>query len=784
MQNENKECVVKIKQTIVCGFCAAIIVLAFGACDTPADPPPAHTHQWGEWIETTAPTCTKEGVETRYCTLDSSHKETQPIPIDEDAHRWGTWRVTTPATETQDGEETRTCTLCGHQETASIPAIGRPPAITYTVTQTGGVDGASNTTGIIFIFSESVDSLNLTIANITVGGAAAKGSATFTGSGANWTLAPITVNEAGLATVTIAKDRIETTTRNLTVYKQGQPVSGILTITWHLDGGAEGRGEYPAQITKGTVLAKPSPDPTKTDKALDGWYTDTGLTQAYTFTSPVTTNLNLYAKWRNRTLADKLAWVLDEDNVQDGQTYTLTVDADEVIRPHTLTYANRSDITIQLTGGGGEKIVSFRWDRTSLFTIESGVTLVLGNNVTLEGNNYTDSRLVWVNAGGTLKMEAGAKITNSERTSRGGGVYVDGGTFTMDGGEISGNTGSFRGGGVYVSDGTFTMNGGEISGNTVSSSYEGEGGGGVYVADGIFTMNDGEISGNTVSGSGFYVSSCSKGGGVYVADGTFIMYDGEISGNTASFSGFTSSTRPRSSGGGVSSDGTFTMHGGKISDNTAVTSYTSIVIFSAGGGVSGSLTMYGGKISGNTADNGGGVDGPLTMHGGEISGNTAGGETGGGVRGSPLTMYGGKISGNTGYGVFGVAGGSFTMYDGEISGNSSGVYLTSYSQGITVYRGTFTMNGGKISGNTGYGVQVGQNSIFRIVTGTVYGRNETDTNLSNWSALYVSDSSGGITNGIAECGTFDGTTWVVVSRWWSGTYDDTIRVVNGVLQEE
>jgi uncharacterized repeat protein (TIGR02543 family) len=38
-----------------------------------------HTHVWGAWIVTTAPTYIAEGVETRVCVLDPTHKETRPI---------------------------------------------------------------------------------------------------------------------------------------------------------------------------------------------------------------------------------------------------------------------------------------------------------------------------------------------------------------------------------------------------------------------------------------------------------------------------------------------------------------------------------------------------------------------------------------------------------------------------------------------------------------------------------------------------------------------------------
>jgi hypothetical protein len=283
----------------------------------------------------------------------------------------------------------------------------------------------------------------------------------------------------------------------------------------------------------------------------------------------------------NLSLNESLEWL--SANAAGGGAYTVTLSANETVAPKTLSYGGKN-VTITLDGGTAERTVSLS-SSGSLFTVESGVTLILGNNITLQGRSGNTDALVRVD-NGKLEMNSGSKIsgnTNSYFSSNyGGGVYVTGGTFTMSGGEISGNTASSSysssGGGVYVSDGTFTMNGGEISGNTAShSSYSF--GGGVYVAYGTFTMNGGEISGNT--------SSSSYGGGVYVAGGTFTMSGGAISGNTAG------------SGGGVSvNSGTFTMNNGTISGNTA-SNY--------GGGVyahtDGTFTKQsGGIIYGSNAD--------------------------------------------------------------------------------------------------------------------------------------------------------------------------------------
>jgi uncharacterized repeat protein (TIGR02543 family) len=500
-----------------------------------------------------------------------------------------------------------------------------------------------------------------------------------------------TINTSGLLTVSAsetlgtltirATSTADTSKRDtaMVTVTVGQPAQYWWTIIWKLDGGEKGTGTYSDQIEKGTVLARPAPDPTKTDYVFDGWYTDTALTQAYNFANPVITDLILYAKWvqppaginvSGSTLAEKLQWL--QDNAQSNTGYTVEITTDEAISPHTFAYTGKSDITVTLWGRGGEKIISLA-QNGSLFTVESGVILILANNITLQGRSSNNASLVMV-SDGVLIMNTGAKISSNSLSSFddtfGSGVYVaSDGTFTMNGGEISGNGGATYGGGVFVWYGTFTMNGGEISGN---SAYNGGG----VCSGGTFTVENGKISGNTAS------SSYGGGGGVYVRQGTFTMEGGEISGNSASYSSNSSS----GSGVYVASGGTFTMNNGEISGNT------SSALNSSGGGVF--------------------VRGTFTMNDGEISGNRASNGTGGGVY---------------------VNSGAFTMNDGEISGNRA-----SNGGGVYVSSGTFTMNGGEISGNTasnGGGVYVG-GGTFRIVTGTVYGLDETNTSLRNTQALY------------------------------------------------
>jgi hypothetical protein len=247
------------------------------------------------------------------------------------------------------------------------------------------------------------------------------------------------------------------------------------------------------------------------------------------------------------SLAESLAWL--RENAEEGGAYVITVNADEAITPTTLSYDSKT-VSITLKGGAAKRTVSLG-ETGTLFGVERGVTLSV-ENLTLKGRGNSesaanDSPLVRVNSGGVLNLKADAVITENYNAEHGGGgVSIDGGTFTMEGGEISGNTAKGNGG-VFIIEGTFIMENGAISGNTA----------GEWCADGvgvsgsaIFIMEDGKIRGNTAS---------KPAGGVDVTgNATFIMKAGEISGNTA--------TRK---GGGVRVwEGTFIKKGGTIYGDT------------------------------------------------------------------------------------------------------------------------------------------------------------------------------------------------------------------------
>jgi hypothetical protein len=136
------------------------------------------------------------------------------------------------------GQKTITVIYAGKTTFFTVTVTAVPNSdITYTAIQTGGADktddnNGADSTGIVFAFTASIDSLNMTADDITVDGTAAKGTAaTFTKSGTNWLLSPITVSAAGTATVSINKTGIEAETKHVTVYKAGETaLTGITAV--------------------------------------------------------------------------------------------------------------------------------------------------------------------------------------------------------------------------------------------------------------------------------------------------------------------------------------------------------------------------------------------------------------------------------------------------------------------------------------------------------------------------------------------------------------------------
>jgi hypothetical protein len=266
--------------------------------------------------------------------------------------------------------------------------------------------------------------------------------------------------------------------------------------------------------------------------------------------------------------------------------------------------------------------------RRSILYLGPDTRLTL-KNITITGGNNDKAGGIFVDSG-ELTLDISSVITNNRSFgSLGGGILVENGKLTMlNNARISNNTG----GGVYLLGSEFFMDGGAITGNTALN------GGGLYLTSRSKAVlkGDAEISGNSTlpiadgggSGGGILVLGQSElileenvkiikntsevASGVGIADvSSFIMRGGEISENIGR-------------GVGVSWFSTFTMEGGRIAENVAA---------DIGGGVfllnMGSFTMTGGVIEKNSAKQGGAIHmrydlenpNPFTMTGGVIYGS-------------------------------------------------------------------------------------------------------------------------------------------------------------------
>jgi hypothetical protein len=130
-----------------------IAALTGAACNTGGGD---HVHIWGDWVVLSPATCSAAGLETRTCTLDGGHKEVRTIDEltgaacnsggGDHVHIWGNWVVTTPATCNAQGVETRTCTQdASHKETRPIAQL------TGATCNTGTGNGATTKESAILV---------------------------------------------------------------------------------------------------------------------------------------------------------------------------------------------------------------------------------------------------------------------------------------------------------------------------------------------------------------------------------------------------------------------------------------------------------------------------------------------------------------------------------------------------------------------------------------------------------------------------------------------------------
>lgn len=223
---------------------------------------------------------------------------------------------------------------------------------------------------------------------------------------------------------------------------------------------------------------------------------------------------------------------------------------------------------------------------------------------------------VAVRGGATFVLSGRNSVITRNVQPSGGGVHLVGGCgfaplFIMSAGAIRGNVANNTGGGVYVGGGVFQLEGGTIDNNRATT------GGGLSIANRAnvsMVMRDNALIA--------YNTATAFGGGVFISGGGHLsLARGTIRHNTAAHGGgvfqsynsnFTmsgaggtiSSNRASVNGGGVTLNrgAVFSLSGGNILTNTA-TQWGGGVVLSQGT----RMTMSAGLISGNRAGSGNGI---------------------------------------------------------------------------------------------------------------------------------------------------------------------------------
>ena len=268
---------------------------------------------------------------------------------------------------------------------------------------------------------------------------------------------------------------------------------------------------------------------------------------------------------------------------------------------------------------------------------------------------------------------SGTKISENS-AQKGGGVYNQNGTVTIEQGEISRNwvDGEIPNGGGIYSDGTVTMNGGKINENAVKVNVNeyGRGRGAAVCNNGKFTIAAGEVSGNYCEqGNDVKDQTTMYCAGLY-NENQMEIAGGTISDNYYKFSTVVNNSKCFSGVGVTNNGGTLTISGGTITGN-GIKSEDSSVAGIAGAGVASTANSQKNAV--------------FKMTGGTITGNSGGTGSGAGLyldnsgdHTSTATISGGSIVGNTGAsGVYAAKANLSISGNPVISGQKTNLYLGS-----------------------------------------------------------------------------------------------------------
>lgn len=219
------------------------------------------------------------------------------------------------------------------------------------------------------------------------------------------------------------------------------------------------------------------------------------------------------------------------------RAYQEVADGGSIILLDSLTLERNVSLNenkaVAISGATGGESITYT-GRDTIPNTDDGMIAVRAGAVTfrditlqLPKTPGVNGRVLYVGSGGEATLESGGTVAHGYLAYDGGGVLVDGGSFTMCAGSavrdnyIANNTDCYGGGVSVQSGGSFVMEGGIIENNTVHTTkdYASYGGGIAVDATSSFTMEGGSIQNNRVD---------THGGGLYIAPGAQATLGGNL----------------------------------------------------------------------------------------------------------------------------------------------------------------------------------------------------------------------------------------------------------------
>lgn len=138
-------------------FSVMLSLIMFSGCASESEP--QCNHKWGEWEETTAASCTKNGLQQRTCNLCGRIESTGVSRLSSTGQHTPTeWTVTKAATCTEPGKQESTCSVCGETITEKIAALNSAghTLTDTTVTKVATCTGPGEQQGVCSVCSQTV----------------------------------------------------------------------------------------------------------------------------------------------------------------------------------------------------------------------------------------------------------------------------------------------------------------------------------------------------------------------------------------------------------------------------------------------------------------------------------------------------------------------------------------------------------------------------------------------------------------------------------------------------